>query len=502
MTAESAKLVRRKKEWRNSEKSSKRPRQPKASFFAQTAPSLRPGLRGSAGSGDSRRLHGGADGQSRPIISAGVASSLRSPKRVATAITGEPANKLEVEEKEEAANALQGLSQNPQRHEAPPVPAVSADREQTARVAASDPREMERPVIEPDAGDHVFIIRRNTTYAIGTRVRVVKFRFAMNKYLVVTNAGQQFYVPREYFSLEAPAASSHFNGVRSSKTSGKWDARIQHEGKTHQIGTFDDEIEAAKAWDAKARSLRGAATPTNFNLDGSSSAPAAPAPAPALALAPAAPAPAPVPAAAAAPPREQLGPPPVVAELDVDEEVLKKPTGGVQQAYLEAVQKRLRHETSRDCPATEEKWLLTELKSNEWWPRSHKAKWVCDKLGLVMSEQAYYVDICAWLPDVRWGAAAMPPCPAAPALTLVLIAGAAITSSGELRPSTGTISWSADATGAPRGSGEDCKSNGDGGGHRGRARRGGSDGVATSCPGRGPRAHLQEANVNILLLKK
>jgi hypothetical protein len=169
----------------------------------------------------------------------------------------------------------------------------------------------------------------------------------------------------------------------------------------------------------------------------------------------------------------------------------------VQQAYLEAVQKRLRHETSRDCPATEEKWLLTELKSNEWWPRSHKAKWACDKLGLVMSEQAYYVDICAWLPDVRWGAAAMPPCPAAPALTLVLIAGAAITSSGELRPSTGTISWSADATGAPRGSGEDCKSNGDGGGHRGRARRGGSDGVATSCPGRGPRA--QEANVNILL---
>ena len=103
----------------------------KASFFAQTAPSLRPGLRGSAGSGDSRRLHGGADGQSRPVISAGVASSLRSPKRVATAITGEPANKLEVEEKEEAANALQGLSQNPQRHEAPPVPAVSADREHT-----------------------------------------------------------------------------------------------------------------------------------------------------------------------------------------------------------------------------------------------------------------------------------------------------------------------------------------------------------------------------------
>ena len=84
-------------------------------------------------------------------------------------------------------------------------------------------------------------------YAIGTRVRVVKFCFAMNKYLVVTNAGQQFYVPREYFSLEAPAASSHFNGVRSSKTSGKWEARIQHEGKTHQIGTFDDEIEAAKA---------------------------------------------------------------------------------------------------------------------------------------------------------------------------------------------------------------------------------------------------------------
>ena len=136
----------------------------------------------------------------------------------------------------------------------------------------------------------------------------------------------------------------------------------------------------------------------------------------------------------------------MVAELDVDEEVLKKPTGGVRQAYLEAVQKRLRHETSRDCPATEEKWLLTELKSNEWWPRSHKAKWVCDKLGLVMSEQAYYVDIsalgCQTCAGARRQCRLAPR--AAPALMLVLIAGAAITSSGELRPSTGTISWSAD----------------------------------------------------------
>ena len=50
---------------------------------------------------------------------------------------------------------------------------------------------------------------------------------------------------------------SRFTGITWSKGSGKWEAQICHEGKRHCIGTFEDEMEAAKAYDAKARSLRG-----------------------------------------------------------------------------------------------------------------------------------------------------------------------------------------------------------------------------------------------------
>ena len=58
--------------------------------------------------------------------------------------------------------------------------------------------------------------------------------------------------------------ASRFNGVYWKKSSGKRMAQISHEGKLQHIGTFKDEMEAAKAWDAKARSLRGAATATNL----------------------------------------------------------------------------------------------------------------------------------------------------------------------------------------------------------------------------------------------
>ena len=60
-----------------------------------------------------------------------------------------------------------------------------------------------------------------------------------------------------------------FTGVYWDKRNGEWHVQITHEGKKHHVGVFKVEVEAAKAWDAKARSLRGAATVTNFNLDGS-----------------------------------------------------------------------------------------------------------------------------------------------------------------------------------------------------------------------------------------
>ena len=103
------------------------------------------------------------------------------------------------------------------------------------------------------------------------------------------------------------ASSSCFTGVSWHKNARKWKAAIKHEGKTHYLGLFEDEIEAAKAWDAKARSLRGAATATNFNLDGSRVAAASTL---APTLAPPAPAPAP-----AEPPGQHLDSPPL-PELD------------------------------------------------------------------------------------------------------------------------------------------------------------------------------------------
>ncbi len=45
---------------------------------------------------------------------------------------------------------------------------------------------------------------------------------------------------------------------------GKWSARIQHFNKPLYLGEFDDEIEAAKTYDAKAKELFGEFANTNF----------------------------------------------------------------------------------------------------------------------------------------------------------------------------------------------------------------------------------------------
>lgn len=45
---------------------------------------------------------------------------------------------------------------------------------------------------------------------------------------------------------------------------GRWEARILHEGKLLQLGSFSGEIEAAKAYDAAARRLRGPFARVNF----------------------------------------------------------------------------------------------------------------------------------------------------------------------------------------------------------------------------------------------
>ena len=56
--------------------------------------------------------------------------------------------------------------------------------------------------------------------------------------------------------------SSQFVGVM--RHGDRWKVKITHEGKEYYLGLFDDEIEAALAWDAKARELRGEFAYLNF----------------------------------------------------------------------------------------------------------------------------------------------------------------------------------------------------------------------------------------------
>ena len=101
-------------------------------------------------------------------------------------------------------------------------------------------------------------------------------------------------------------------------------------------------------------------------------------------------------------------PPDIVAELDEDEHLKDAAVGpGVQQTYLKVVFDRLKEEVGgRAAPL-----LKPFLDLNDWWLRAVHAPKICEWLGIACDEPSYYVDIYVWLPDVRWGAVAMPVCP-------------------------------------------------------------------------------------------
>ena len=60
--------------------------------------------------------------------------------------------------------------------------------------------------------------------------------------------------------------SSRFRGVHCKKTGGKWHAKISIAGKSTAIGSYDEEMEAARAYDATVRAQR-LARPLNFPND-------------------------------------------------------------------------------------------------------------------------------------------------------------------------------------------------------------------------------------------
>ncbi len=67
------------------------------------------------------------------------------------------------------------------------------------------------------------------------------------------------FVPRK------PTQSSKYHGVSWDKRANLWEARIKVAGKNENLGYFDDEAEAARAFDTRAAEL---GRPTNFDLNG------------------------------------------------------------------------------------------------------------------------------------------------------------------------------------------------------------------------------------------
>ncbi|KAL7546679.1 hypothetical protein ACHAWF_010011 [Thalassiosira exigua] len=100
----------------------------------------------------------------------------------------------------------------------------------------------------------------------------------------------------------------------------------------------------------------------------------------------------------------------VTANLDYDEEEdanglnesdeCPNEGSGVQQRYVEAIQKRIQEEVHKDFSGNS--WLIQLLNENDWWIRKAHANNMVKKLKLRKEYDAYYRDVYVWLPDVRW----------------------------------------------------------------------------------------------------
>jgi hypothetical protein len=68
--------------------------------------------------------------------------------------------------------------------------------------------------------------------------------------------------------IKCREAGSKYRGVSWSKSNKKWQAQIYFDGKKHHLGYFEDEEEAARAYDRAARVQHGEKAQLNFPAEG------------------------------------------------------------------------------------------------------------------------------------------------------------------------------------------------------------------------------------------
>jgi len=113
---------------------------------------------------------------------------------------------------------------------------------------------------------------RNSTVQHNSDERVLKTKKKKHKNIMSMTMQN---VPHAETSVsnKAPNQRSRLRGVSWSKEASKWQAQIKYKGKTHFLGCFGDEFEAAKAYDDAATKEHGERALVNFPQQGPGSKP-------------------------------------------------------------------------------------------------------------------------------------------------------------------------------------------------------------------------------------